>query len=241
MCTVSYIPNKETGGFVLTSNRDEKVFRPTVQPEIYKVGETSVAFPKDEKAGGSWIAANNRGRLCCLLNGAFVAHKKKPFYAQSRGNVLVEAVSSLKTPEQFFAQKDLFGVEPFTIVTVEHEQSKINHFSKFVWDGSRKYFKKLNPGKPYIWSSVTLYSAEHRKMREEWFNQYLHEKKGRFLAEEIFEFHKGNHTNDKSVNVIMEREGGLKTVSITQIIPENKKFRMNYFDLHNQQNHILLI
>lgn len=90
MCTVSYIPKKSAGGFVLTSNRDEKVFRPTIPPLLYELGETKLGFPKDEKAGGSWIAANNNCRLCCLLNGAFVAHEKKPHHTQSRGTILVE-------------------------------------------------------------------------------------------------------------------------------------------------------
>jgi hypothetical protein len=43
------------------------------------------------------------------------------------------------------------------------------------------------------------------------------------------------------VNLVMEREDGLKTVSITQVIPENGKFRMHYFDLHNQHNTSLVI
>lgn len=241
MCTVSYIPKVNNGGFVLTSNRDEKVFRPTLAPQIYDTGGTKLGFPKDEKAGGSWIAANNKGRLCCLLNGAFVAHEKTPTYKQSRGNILIEAATSPKNPEQYFTEKDLSEVEPFTIVSVDQHANNISHLSEFVWDGAQKHFRLLNPGKPCIWSSVTLYNEEHRNMRREWFNRFITEKNGSISSESILGFHAGKHTGDNVVNVIMEREGGLKTVSITQVIPENGKFRMSYFDLHNQQNSSLVV
>ncbi|MBN1985175.1 MAG: NRDE family protein [Prolixibacteraceae bacterium] len=236
MCTVSYIPNKKTGGFVLTSNRDEKAYRPTVPPKIYKVGETNIGFPKDEKAGGSWIAANNRGRLCCLLNGAFEAHVKKSVYAQSRGNILVEAALSPKNPEQYFAEKNLEDVEPFTIITVEENADIVTHFSEFVWDGTHKYYRQLNPDENYIWSSATLYSKEHRTLRRQWFNKFISEMNGSISPESILGFHAGKHTEDHSINLVMERDGGLETVSITQVLPVNGKLEMQYFDLNNQQN-----
>ncbi len=241
MCTVSYIPKTSEGSFVLTSNRDEKSFRPTVSPHLYELNETKVGFPKDEKAGGSWIAASKKGRLCCLLNGAFVAHEKKSHYAQSRGNILVEVASSQLNPFEFYQQKELTNVEPFTIVTIEMQESEICHFSEFIWDGTKKHFRTLNPEEPSIWSSVTLYSEEHRNLRKQWFGSFLKNANGSISPENILEFHSGKHTGDNSINVVMEREGGLKTVSITQVVPENGKFSMNYFDLHNKQNTCLRI
>ncbi len=236
MCTVSYIPKKSAGGFVLTSNRDEKAFRTTVPPLLYEQGTTKLVFPKDEKAGGSWIAANNNGRICCLLNGAFAVHEKKSKYLQSRGNVLVELASSPKTPELYFTEKDLSEVEPFTIISIEKMESEISHFSEFIWDGAIKYFRMLNSKKPHIWSSVTLYNEEHRNLRRQWFNQFIAENNGSISSEIIIQFHAGTHTSNKSINMLMEREGGLKTVSITQVVSENGKFRMDYFDLNNRQN-----
>jgi hypothetical protein len=241
MCTVSYIPIASRKSFVLTSNRDEKAFRPTVPPSLYELDEIKVGFPKDEKAGGSWIAANNNGRLCCLLNGAFVAHEKQAFYAQSRGNILIEVVSSSKNPQQYFVEKDLSKVEPFTIVSVEQHADNISHLSEFVWDGIQKHFRLLNPEESQIWSSVTLYSGEQRELRRQWFNRFLKQVNGSLTTEKILGFHSGTHTCDHSINVVMEREGGLKTVSITQVVPENGKFSMKYFDLHNQQNSSLII
>lgn len=241
MCTVSYIPKKSAGGFVLTSNRDEKVFRPTVPPLLYELGETKLGFPKDEKAGGSWIAANNNGRLCCLLNGAFESHEKKPHHTQSRGTILVELTSSPLSPFDFYEGIKLEKVEPFTIITIETRALEIIHFSEFIWDGVKKHFRALNPGEAFIWSSVTLYNEKNRQFRRQWFNRFITEKNGSISPENILGFHAGKHTGDSAVNVIMEREGGLKTVSITQVFPENGKFIMSYFDLHNQQTSSLVI
>src|SRR6056297_2397037 len=194
MCTVSYIPNKDIGGFVLTSNRDEKVFRPTDPPEIYNTGEISVGFPKDQQGGGSWIAASNHGRLSCLLNGAFIPHQKRSQYEQSRGKILIEVVSASKSPYQYFVEKDLMKTEPFTIITLERSNCGISHFSEFIWDGTQKHFKLLNPEKPQIWSSVTLYSKNNRDLRQQWFSRFLEQQNGDLSPESILSFHAGKHT-----------------------------------------------
>jgi len=130
----------------------------------------------------------------------------------------------------------LANVEPFTMLTVETLENEITHFSEFIWDGGHKHFRALNPGEPQIWSSVTLYGPEHRELRRQWFGRFINEKNGSISPESILGFHAGNHTGDNSINLIMEREGGLKTVSITQVVPENGNFSMKYFDLHNQVN-----
>ena len=236
MCTVSYIPKKESGGFVLTSNRDEKVFRPTIAPQIYSIGETKVGFPKDVQAGGTWIASSDKGRLCCLLNGAFVAHQKRSDYAQSRGTVLLELASSESDAFDFFQEKDLSEIEPFTMITLDQQDGRIRHFNEFIWDGNTKNFRKLDIQQSQIWSSVTLYNPENRKLRNQWFERFFKENAEKISPEKILAFHSGTHTNDQSIDVVMERDGGMKTVSITQVVPANGKFRMNYIDLQTNDN-----
>ena len=75
MCTVSFIPLQN--GFLLTSNRDEKIYRPTIAPQVYIENDLKLLYPKDEKAGGTWIVAKEDGTTIVLLNGAFVNHQKK--------------------------------------------------------------------------------------------------------------------------------------------------------------------
>lgn len=238
MCTVTYIPETNGRGFILTSNRDEKSFRPTVPPEIYSMENTKVCFPKDSKAGGSWIALNDKGRLCCLLNGAFKAHQKNHYHTRSRGTVLTGFATTPLHVTDYFNSEDLSAVEPFTIIVVEQEKGRVNELFEFVWDGNKKHVRELNSHKPALWSSVTLYTAENRKHRKEWFNNFLESKNGSLTPGKVFEFHAGTHTSDNTINLVMERSGGLKTVSITQVTTRNDKFLMTYRDLINNSEHL---
>ncbi len=231
MCTVTYIPGSKENPFVLTSNRDEKDFRPTQQPVGYQHSGLIVTYPRDEKAGGSWIAINEKGKVACLLNGAFTPHTKQEFHTTSRGIILVEFTTSEKNSHEYFSGKNLLSVEPFTIVSIEYTNSFVQDFTEFVWDGQNKHFRQLNSSSPYIWSSVTLYNEEHRKMRKEWFVKFYKENKAFVTSEKILNFHSGKHTHNDAVNVVMQREGGLKTVSITQVTPDDTKLKMQYTDL----------
>ena len=70
MCTVSFLPLDN--GFILTSNRDERALRkPAEFPATYQSNSGTVTFPRDGKAGGTWIAAS-KTKMICLLNGGFL-------------------------------------------------------------------------------------------------------------------------------------------------------------------------
>lgn len=241
MCTVTYIPAIEGNSFVLTSNRDEKDFRPTQPPSGYWHNGLIVTYPKDEKAGGSWIAINEKAKVACLLNGAFVPHTKEKFHTTSRGNILVEFAASDKNNQEYFSGKDLSSVEPFTIISIDYPNNTMLDFTEFIWDGQNKHFRQLNSKSPYIWSSVTLYDADHRNMRKDWFVRFYKENREDMTAEKILMFHSGKHTADNRVNVVMQREGGLKTVSITQIMAIEMKLKMHYTDLIKQSLQELII
>lgn len=241
MCTVTYIPPSKEQGFILTSNRDEKVFRPTKAPEIYQLNGIDVCFPKDLEKGGSWIASNSNGRLCCLLNGAFIPHQKQPFHTHSRGKVLLELTAFKGTVQDFFENQSLNNTEPFTIISIEHKKGKINTMFEFIWDGAQKHIAKLNPEKPGIWSSVTLYRNNDRELRKLWFKEFLNEYDDVIQKEDVYNFHSGEHTSDQTVNLLMERAGGLKTVSITQVVPVENGFSMKYIDLLNSTEHQIKI
>jgi hypothetical protein len=234
MCTVTYIPRLQDNSFILTSNRDEKAFRPTISPAIYRKGTIDIVFPKDEKAGGSWIAMNNQGKVNCLLNGGLISHQKQNFHTVSRGNVLVELTTSELSVSEYFSGKELVNVEPFTIVALEHKAGIVTTLIEFIWDGNTKYFRHLDSNDAHIWSSVTLYNNEHRKMRKEWFENFYNANKEEITPEKIMDFHSGTHSKDDSINIMMQRTGGLKTVSITQISITDNRSKMSYFDLLNE-------
>ena len=78
------------------------------------------------------------GRLCCLLNDAFMAHKKQKFHTHNRGTVLLVLASPLSDVEDFFNETESSHVEPFTIIPIDHVRNQIIGFSEFIWDGTEK-------------------------------------------------------------------------------------------------------
>ena len=70
MCTVTYIPTKN--GCIITSNRDEKIAREkAISPQEYEIEGEKIIFPKDPKAGGTWMA-NTNSKIIVLLNMLFL-------------------------------------------------------------------------------------------------------------------------------------------------------------------------
>lgn len=213
--------------FILTSNRDERIARPTSSPVTEVIGETEVIFPKDLVAGGTWIAAGDNGRICCLLNGAFVSHNRKSNYAKSRGKLVLEAFK-YENVYDFFNQCKLEEVEPFTLIVIETgDEMKLIEFR---WNSVCKQVRELDIYRPYLWSSATLYNFRIREKREVWFKEWIINSE-RIDREKILTFHSSTHGDDQANDVIMERENGLQTVSITQLEISSENFTMVYYDL----------
>lgn len=227
MCTVTYIHTNN--GFYFTSSRDEKASRLTIPPTYYLAGGIELIYPKDELAGGTWIASSPKGRTACLLNGAFVNHTKKNNYAKSRGLILLESFNCNNTFE--FANKiELQNIEPFTLLTLDYKLGVLSEFIEFRWDGEGKYLRKLSHDTNQIWSSATLYTPAIQSARallfEEWINKNV-----KFDDKSILNFHNRKHGLKTSDDILMKGEGDLMTLSISQIHLEKSAAHFNYFDL----------
>lgn len=225
MCTVTYIPLK--GGFVLTSSRDEKIFRPTLKPQSYLEENKLLVYPKDEAAGGTWIAASNKKQIACLLNGGFQNHIKQASYTKSRGRVLLDSFN-FRSHSEFMAEINLDNVEPFTLLLIDYGYEL--KFNQLVWDGEEKHVQKIDLDVARIWSSATLYSEPERKMRNSWFEAWMLENRN-IEDSNILDFHSANHSNLARVNILMKRENDLQTVSISQFRIHEESETFNYFDL----------
>ncbi len=228
MCTVTYLP-LNNNDFILTSSRDVPFSREKSSfPKIYTEDKIELFYPKDGRAGGTWIGTSDKKRLICLLNGGFKNHQQKEFYEKSRG-IIVKYL--LKAEDIREACKDikLKNVEPFTLVMVEWNQSIDKARSElilfeFVWDGVKKHFKILAQ-KPKIWSSSTLYSDGMKEMRMEWFldwkmNQVFNQKS-------ILEFHHKAGIGNPKIDIMMKRSK-VGTVSITQVSKIDEDITMDY-------------
>ena len=164
MCTVSYMPAKS--GFILTSSRDESKVRKTLPPATYHLHGQDLVFPKDTLAGGTWIAASERGQVACLLNGAFDKFESKDTYVVSRGQVLLDYFN-YQNASTFIEKLDCSQVAPFTLLMFD--SSNMLSIYQLRWDGEQKYFENIDTNTPKSWASATLYDTTQRESRKMWF------------------------------------------------------------------------
>jgi len=213
MCTVTYLP-QSNNSFILTSNRDEDTLRQiALPPSKYKINDVTIYYPKDPKAGGTWIATGANGFTVCLLNGAFTKHAPTNNYRKSRGLVLLDFFS-FENQYDFIAQYNFTNIEPFSLIFVKHKNNKVG-LCELKWDGIKAHHISHDSSLPHIWSSVTLYSKEVVNLREQWFNEWIKEN-DTFTKESILMFHRFGGLGSKDNDLVM-KNGNKKTVSICSI------------------------
>jgi len=222
MCTVTYIPTAE--GCIITSNRDEKITRErALSPQEYLIDGKKIIFPKDLKAGGTWVA-HNETKIIVLLNGAQEKHFPKPNYRKSRGLIVLDLMTAEKTLD-YWKTVDLSDIEPFTIVLVEN-----NKLTQLQWNETEKNTTGFDSTQFHIWSSSTLYSKEIREQRKVWFQDFI-KRKNSPTPEEILHFHQFTESENKEFGLQINRNDVLKTISITQCKVSNDTIKMEYLDL----------
>jgi len=223
MCTVTIFA-KGDNDFVLTSNRDEAPNRISLPPDFYSVKHTKMLFPKDEKAGGTWIGVSEKNRLICLLNGGFDLHQRKDKYRLSRGVVVKDLLASEEVVTAMEGY-NLQDIEPFTIVVADWNTDL--QFYELVWDGSQKHLTKL-PKEARVWSSSTLYTKAMREERKQWFEDF--KSKNELSSAKALQFHQNTNIENTEYGVIMDR-GFVKTTSITQVEKSKDKISMTFKNL----------
>lgn len=224
MCTVTFLP-RENGDFIFTSSRDEDSSRETVFPKVYLEDGHKFLYPKDVKAGGTWVALSEDERLVCLLNGGFYKHKHTGNYTRSRGLIVKEALKA-ENIKWFVEDVDLEGVEPFTMIAIDW--SFLTICVELIWDGKKKHIRVLSH-KPKIWSSSTLYNVEMRKERESWFSDLL-KIDDTPSFDSVIKFHLDDSKGTAETSVKMKRES-VETLSITSIVKSDNGVVMFYKDV----------
>lgn len=220
MCTVVYIPT--SGGFILSSNRDENPQRQSADPEMVNGNTGELIFPAVEKSKSSWIGAHEEGHVMVLLNGAFARHERQNNYRKSRGRILYDMLDNL-SPKVFWEEVDLENIEPFTLIIVD--QCRLY---EMVWDGETKHKRMLDSTKPYLWSSSTLYDPVQKSIRNRWFENWFtsEKKKNKIeLLHFLFEY------NDPDFGFVMCRNNSLKTISISILERTREKLEFDHYKL----------
>lgn len=226
MCTVTYLP-LENDGFILTSNRDESPMRKTIPPQKYSENEVELIYPKDELAGGTWIGMSNKERLVCLLNGGFEKHKRNSYYRMSRG-VVVKNILSVEDPVDYIEGFDFDNIEPFTLVLVDWSAQLATY--ELVWDGAKKHFQQLKQ-EPKIWSSSTLYDADMKAERIDWFSGWLNDHQD-YNREQILAFHQSTDKGTEATTLKMKRPF-VETVSVSSVMKNQEELSLTYLDFIN--------
>lgn len=223
MCTVSFV--QSNGKTIITSKRNEKALRkPAVEPMNYLINNKIVTFPKDQKGGGTWYAVNEDGTVLVLLNGAAEKHQLKTTYKNSRGLIVLEIIAS-SSPISEWKTIDLKGIEPFTLVLFQD-----NKLFQLRWNEIEKETILLDASQNHIWSSSTLYSAELRQKRAQWFSTFM-EINPEVSSKELFHFHRYTEEQNHEHGLVINRNDALKTLSITQTVIEKNKVKICYNDL----------
>lgn len=234
MCTVTFLPLNKTD-FILTSSRDIPFSREkATHPKEYLEGSVKLWYPKDGKAGGSWIGTSSKNRLICLLNGGYVNHTSLANYKKSRG-VIVKELLKTENIRKALNAINLKNVEQFTLVIVDWNSEL--ELIEFVWDGNEKHLKKM-PLESHIWSSSTLYNEEVKQLRRDWFDKW--QKENKISLDTILSFHHTAGVNDPNIDVMMNREKG-GTVSITAVNKEKNHLGMVYEDVREVKKAVLKI
>ncbi|MCH8904175.1 MAG: NRDE family protein [Bacteroidetes bacterium] len=240
MCTVTYIPANDHS-FILTSNRDESALRETsATPVINTLDDVRILMPVDKKAGGTWIAASEKGRIVCLLNGAFERHKHEPPYKKSRGIVVLDSFGYPEV-EAFIEEYSFEDIEPFTMLLIEWRAAI--SFTELRWDGKRTFKSEIDRSKSGIWSSAPLYPKPVKEEKEHLFKEWI-ERTGAPTTDEVRRFHHSQefdvtrmmateNPENKSKAVEMIRKHRVQTVSITTLKVDESVAHMEYEDLLN--------
>jgi len=221
MCTVTYI--KGSYGRVITSNRDENIRRaPSLPPAPYAHSGHTLWYPRDTEKGGTWFASRGDGWLGVLLNGAGTPFEANPAHQKSRGHVVLEVLGS-KRPISRLMDIGLSETAPFTLVL-----SHTDLLMELRWDGSKKDLVELDPTRPRIWSSSTLYTREMADRKRHLFEHFLASHPNGPTPLEILEFHKGRYQEEGN-DFLIARANGIQTISITQACPQLEADPMGYW------------
>jgi uncharacterized protein with NRDE domain len=223
MCTVSFVCTNDK--IIITSNRDEKVIRPSaIPPKNYTLKGKNIIYPKDPKAGGTWYVVDENGTVLVLLNGADEKHQLQLPYRKSRGLIVLEMIGSA-SPKIFWDEIDLEKIEPFTLVLFQEKQ-----LFQLRWNGIEKSTVLLDIDKNYVWSSSTLYSKEIRDQRSNWFFAFL-ESNPEITETKMLHFHRYTESDNNDHGLVINRNDELKTLSITQTVIEKNKVMIHHLDL----------
>lgn len=221
MCTVSW--EFRSDGYALFFSRDEQRSRPPAEPPTLQTEDgTRFLAPRDPLGGGTWIAANEHGLTCCLLNA--YAEPWSPALEttpRSRG-LLLRSCAVAGTLETLVDRLErLTTAEPWAPCVVLGIQS--GEVVGRLWNGQR-----LSPLAPPLrppvstssFQSDAVVAARHQAFAD--------------CAGDLLRFHRAPDKEADAFSVRMSRPDA-RTVSLTQVFWTAGNLRMGYSERNGEE------
>lgn len=130
MCTLTW-KRKSVSDLTVYFNRDELKIRPVADPPArFESQGRSFLSPRDPKGGGTWMLANDRGLVICLLN-RWELEERILSSPKSRGR-LVWGLADAETPDEVASRLvNLQDYQAFTLIAFSPKGDR-----GWEWDGA---------------------------------------------------------------------------------------------------------
>ena len=176
----------------------------------------------DEESQRIWAAWGKLLLLRGHLGGLGLWHELMDSFGYSRA-------------ADFAGQYDFEGIEPFTCLLFE-----AGEVLEFRWDGETGHLAEKDPEQAHFWCSATLYPPEMQALRRKVFENFLtgldRAPDEKNAPENLFRLHLEGKVGDPENDFVMNRQGRVRTVSITQVIRRGEDFKMRYEDLLKEED-----
>ncbi len=211
MCTLSWKIQNES--LTLVFNRDERLSRPEARPpDVEVIDGVRVLAPTDPEGGGTWIAANERGMVICLMNNYQAgSHEKPDREYQSRG-LLVRSLSpqtDLHQLRRVLADLDMHAYRPFHLIVFP------GAFPPIEWQWNGKQLTEIVGALPLLTSSGPLPGYVAKK-RARLLRKATHDFIQDISDEEQLSLHRRRRPWPPGISIAMKRKNR-GTVSLTQV------------------------
>ncbi len=164
MCTVTW--RTTSGGCTVFFNRDEQRRRASATPPtVFLHDRNRLLAARDPAAGGSWLAASERGFAVCVLNYYAAGLDARAAAARSRGLLVLDLAAGGGVGDivSCLAREDLGLYPPFILLAFTPSGPAL----QVAWDGAALDPKPLGAGdRPVTTSSYqTETVTAHRRAR----------------------------------------------------------------------------
>lgn len=212
MCTVTILPLKP-GVTRLVCNRDEQRSRAlALPPRRYSNQGVHYLAPLDPVSEGTWIAVNQAGLLCVLLNRTPVDGKERKNIGLSRGTIIpsLQSATNIQAAIGMMQCLKTSDYAPFRLIITDG-----NKIAELLNATNRLIVLQYPLLKPVLFTSSGLGDHLVESPRRELFRSMLSAKAASETQQNVF--HRHHWADQPELSVLMNRPEAA-TVSMTEVV-----------------------